>query len=144
MLHRIAFGQGRAMLRWLEWTPTVKRIRRLDKGSLYQNRIKTLSETTVGVVRRAKSRFPRLLERLRKRETEWTVWNRTSRAQGGGIGRRCLCANPSHRFEFLHRKNSRRAPLLAWLQSALRFEPSVSRVVRDPIAIREAIGSGPK
>ena len=32
--------------------------------------IKTLSETAIGVVRRAKSRFPRLLERLRKRETD--------------------------------------------------------------------------
>jgi hypothetical protein len=49
---------------------------------LYQNRIKTLSETTIGVVARAKSRFPRLLERLRKRETEWTDWEETSRAQG--------------------------------------------------------------
>jgi hypothetical protein len=44
----------------------------------YQNPI----ETAIGVVRRAKSRFPRLLERLRKRETEWTVWKGTSRAQG--------------------------------------------------------------
>jgi len=51
-------------------------------SALYQNRIKTLSETAIGVVCRAKSRFPRLLERLRKRETEWTVWNGTSRAQG--------------------------------------------------------------
>jgi hypothetical protein len=48
----------------------------------YQNRIKSLSETTIGVVRRAKSRFPRLLERLKKRETEWTVWKGVSRAQG--------------------------------------------------------------
>jgi hypothetical protein len=49
--------------------------------------IKTLSETTIGVIRRAKSRFPKLLERLRKRETEWTVWKGTSRAQG-------RCATP--------------------------------------------------
>ena len=48
----------------------------------YQNCIKRPSETGIGVVRRAKSRFPRLLERLRKRETEWTVWKGTSRAQG--------------------------------------------------------------
>src|SRR5215469_1602153 len=49
---------------------------------LYQNRIKTLSETAIGVVRQAKSRFPRLLERLRKRDTEWTVWKGTSRTKG--------------------------------------------------------------
>jgi len=36
----------------------------------YQNRIKNPSERAFGVVRRAKSRFPRLLERLKKRETE--------------------------------------------------------------------------
>lgn len=36
----------------------------------------------LGVLRRAKSRFPRLLERLRKRETEWKVWKGISRAQG--------------------------------------------------------------
>src|SRR5262245_45417216 len=59
---------------------------------LYQNRIKTLSETAIGVVRRAKSRFPRLLERLRKRETEWTVWKGTSRAQG-----RCVRIGPAKR-----------------------------------------------
>jgi hypothetical protein len=35
-------------------------------SQLYQNRIKTLSKTAIGVVRRAKSRFPWLLERLRK------------------------------------------------------------------------------
>jgi hypothetical protein len=53
----------------------------------YQNRIKTLSERAIGVVRRAKSRFPRLLERLRKREMEWKVWKETSRAQGRGVTR---------------------------------------------------------
>src|ERR1700722_17947019 len=41
--------------------------------------IKSPSETTV---RRAKSRFRSLLESLRKRKTEWTVWKGTSRAQG--------------------------------------------------------------
>src|SRR6185437_13421299 len=40
------------------------------------------SETRVRVVCRAKSRFPRLLERLRKRETEWSDWKEASRAQG--------------------------------------------------------------
>ena len=44
--------------------------------------IKTVSETRIRVVCRAKSRFPRLLERLRKRETEWTDWKEASRAQG--------------------------------------------------------------
>jgi hypothetical protein len=48
----------------------------------YQNRIKSLSNMTIGVVRRAKSRFPRLLERLKKLETEWKVWKEASRAQG--------------------------------------------------------------
>jgi hypothetical protein len=49
----------------------------------YQNRLTTLAETVIGVVPRAKSRFPRLLEKLRRRETEWTVWQGTPRAQGG-------------------------------------------------------------
>jgi hypothetical protein len=34
--------------------------------ALYQNLVKTLSETDVGVLRRAKSRFPRLLEKAKK------------------------------------------------------------------------------
>ena len=42
--------------------------------SPYQNRIKNLSETSAEFVRRAKSRFPRLLERLRNDETEWSFW----------------------------------------------------------------------
>ena len=45
---------------------------------LYQNLIKNSSESAIGVGRRAKSRFPKLLERMRKRETEWTVWKVTS------------------------------------------------------------------
>lgn len=48
----------------------------------YQNRTKTLSETVIEVVRRAKSRFPKLLESLRKRTTEWNFWKEISRAQG--------------------------------------------------------------
>ena len=45
----------------------------------YKNHI---YERASAIVCRVKSRFPRLLERLRKRETEWTVWKGTSRAQG--------------------------------------------------------------
>lgn len=39
-------------------------------------------KTSVRVVCRARSRFPRFLERLRKPETEWTDWKEASRAQG--------------------------------------------------------------
>src|SRR5579864_9657010 len=46
----------------------------------YQNRIKSPSETTIGVVRRAKSRFPQVIGKTEK--TEWTGWKGTSRAQG--------------------------------------------------------------
>ena len=69
---------------------------------LYQNRIRTLSETAIGVVRRAKSRFPRLLERLRKHETEWTVWKRTSRAQGSGPSDICHRTDATCYLHALH------------------------------------------
>jgi hypothetical protein len=49
-------------------------------------RIKTVSKahlkTTIGVVRRPKSRFPRLLERLKKRETEWSLQKGVPRFRG--------------------------------------------------------------
>jgi len=48
----------------------------------YQNRIKTPSVAALWVVRRAKSRFPKLLERQRKPEKEWITWKGISRAQG--------------------------------------------------------------
>jgi hypothetical protein len=54
--------------------------------------IKTLSETAIWIVGRAKSRFPRLSEGLRTRGTEWTAWTETSRAQG-----RCVRIDPAKR-----------------------------------------------
>lgn len=73
----------RAELRATEIQSRCASSRRAPAFPLYQNRIKTLSETSIRVVCRAKSRFPRLLERLRKRETEWTDWKVVSRAQAG-------------------------------------------------------------
>jgi hypothetical protein len=43
------------------------------------------SERAVRVVRLVKSRLPRLLERRKKRETEWMVWKEVSHAEGGSV-----------------------------------------------------------
>jgi hypothetical protein len=78
------------------FTPARTVRRRAPASQLYQNPIKTLSEAAIGVVRRAKSRFPRLLERLRKCETEWTVWKGASRAQGSCSGGVDECDSGMH------------------------------------------------
>ena len=49
---------------------------------LSQNCSKTSSVEATWVDCRAKSRFPKLLERLKKDETDWSNWKGLSRAQG--------------------------------------------------------------
>lgn len=81
---RMAEELSRYLRGWIGYFESAARspIGRANAFPLYQNHMKTLSETSDGAIRRAKSRFPRLLERLRKRETVRTVWQGTLGAQG--------------------------------------------------------------
>ena len=53
----------------------------------------------------SEEQIPQVIGKAEKAYNEMELLERNFTRPRRGIGRRCLCANPSHRFEFPHKRN---------------------------------------